>query len=99
MQPFPTVGGAFRVLDAFVHVRMNDGIPEGLQRAARGDDLREHIRAVGVFVDHALDGFHLPADFAQARDERLLLMFRMLVMVLHDRNLSPISGVKPQASD
>src|SRR5262245_8823544 len=46
---------------------------EALERRADGADLRQHVDAVALLLDHALDPAHLALDAMQPVDERLLV--------------------------
>ncbi len=57
----------------------------------RGRDLREHVDAVRVIVDHPLHAAHLPFDPAQPLVDRTLLVF----VTSHGRYYTPV-GYYPQ---
>jgi hypothetical protein len=56
------------VLDVVVE----DPEREALERGRDRGDLRQHVHAIAVFLDHALDPAHLALDAVEALDERLL---------------------------
>src|SRR6266508_2647113 len=58
---------------AVLHVVVEDGHAEALERGVHGGDLREDVDAVTVVLDHALDAAHLALDPVQALGQRLLL--------------------------
>jgi hypothetical protein len=55
------------------HVLVEEPEPDALQRLRHRDDLREHVDAVLVVVDHALEAAHLALDAAQPPAVVLLL--------------------------
>ena len=65
-----------RIGDAMAQVLVEQLDRDRLQRLRHRGDLREHIDAVRVFVDHALHAAHLAFDAAEA-----LLHVRLLVLV------------------
>src|SRR5262249_46627384 len=54
---------------AVVHVVVEDGERERLERGVDRGDLREDVDAVAVVLDHSLDPPHLSFDPMQALDE------------------------------
>src|SRR5579884_1829864 len=62
-----------RVRDAVPDVGVEDAEREALERGRHGSDLREHVDAVAVVLDHLLDPTHLALDPVQALDERALV--------------------------
>ncbi len=80
-QLLPPFGGALRLLDAMVEVRVNQGFRQRLQPAAGGHELREDFRAVTVFIEHPLDAVELAHDFADTDDGSAAFLLGMMVMV------------------
>jgi threonine/homoserine/homoserine lactone efflux protein len=67
------VAGGQRVGHAVGHVVVEDLEREALERRVDGGDLREHVDAVAILLDHPLDAAHLPLDAMQPADERVLV--------------------------
>src|SRR5205809_231966 len=55
---------------------------EALERGRHGGDLREHVDAVAVLLDHPLEPTHLSLDAVQPLDQRVIV-----IAVLHARTL------------
>src|SRR5581483_11290505 len=68
------VPGRERRCHAVVHVLVEDAEGEAVERRRHGGDLREHVDAVAVVLDHPLDPAHLPLDAVQPLDERGLVL-------------------------
>ena len=62
---------------------------DALQRLADCRDLGEHVDAVGVFVDQALQAAHLALDALQAR-QHLLLVVRVSGRFVHEDHSTPL---------
>src|SRR4029079_8950416 len=60
--------------DAVPHVVVEDLQRERLERRVHRRDLREHVDAVTVVLDHALDAAHLALDAMQPVDESGLVL-------------------------
>jgi Domain of unknown function (DUF4173) len=73
-----------RVRDAVADVVVEDLEGEALERGRDGADLRQHVDAVAVILDHALDPAHLAFDPVQPLHQRVLV-----VAVLHQPSLRP----------
>jgi hypothetical protein len=62
-----------------------------VQRRTDGADLGQHVHAVAVILDHALDAAHLSLDLAQPRQERRVVAtvpaFGRRAAVLHAPHL------------
>ncbi len=54
--------GRVRVLDAVLHVGMNQGFRQRLNGLSRGHQLHEYLRTVAVFFQHPLNRVHLADD-------------------------------------
>src|SRR3954453_23022793 len=74
------VAGGQRSRDAVAHVLVQDLEGERLERGVDRRDLRQHVDAVAVLVDHPLDAPHLALDAVEALLQRVLV-----VAVLHQR--------------
>src|SRR5262249_60657771 len=59
------VAGGDRVLDAVRHVVAQDLVLEPAQGGAHGGDLRHHVDAIAVVLDHAGEAAHLALDPAE----------------------------------
>ncbi len=55
-----------------VDVVVEDLEREALERGVHRGDLREHVDAVAIVLEHPLDAAHLALDAVQPADERLL---------------------------
>src|SRR5512134_3301516 len=62
-----------RTRDAVVDVVVEDLEGQALERRVHRGDLREHVDAVAVLLDHPLDPAHLTLDAMQSTDERVLV--------------------------
>lgn len=85
--PFPF---RFRmsVLDAVMHVRMNQFLGKRFQPATRGDDLCENFHAVPIFGKHTLNGVELTRYFPHPDNSRLpLRLWVLMVMFSHARKI------------
>lgn len=76
------IDGRRGVLDAVLHVRVNDLFRKGFDGAAGRHQLHEHIGAVVVFRQHAFDGIELAGDFSQSGSQRLRFLGRMSFMMI-----------------
>ena len=63
-----------RTRDAVVHVVVEDLESEALERRVHRSDLREHVDAVAVVLDHPLDAAHLTLDPVEPANERFLVL-------------------------
>jgi hypothetical protein len=92
-EQFPQLALTFfrisRVLDAFFSVLVNDHLGEGLQRFTHRNNLREHVWAVAILLDHPLDRGDLAGNLAKAKLERPLFVGRMDVRVRWHRPSLP----------
>src|SRR5262245_13429092 len=62
-----------RARDAMVHVVVENPEREALERGVDRRDLREHVDAVPILLDHALDAPDLTLDAMQTADQRVLV--------------------------
>lgn len=53
--------------DAMLHVMGEQFDPQGIQGGAHGGDLAQHVEAIAVAVDHALDALNLTGDAFETR--------------------------------
>src|SRR6187401_969984 len=60
--------------DAVVHVVIEDLEGEALERRVHGSDLREHVDAIAVVLDHPLDAAHLALDPVEPANQRFLVL-------------------------
>src|SRR5262245_7119657 len=67
------VSGSQSSRDAVVHVVVEDPEREALERGVDRRDLREHVDAVPILLDHPFDPAHLTLDPVEPPDERLLV--------------------------
>ena len=69
------------MLNAVMHVSVDDFFREGLDRLAGGDELREDFGAVPVGFEHPLHAIELSHDFSQTRFEGLCIRLRVMMDV------------------
>src|SRR5215204_3328823 len=63
-----------RICDAVRQVVVQQCERDGLQRPRGRGNLRQHVDAIGLVVDHALQPAHLALDLAQPREHRVLVL-------------------------
>ena len=67
------IAGGERAGDTVLHVVVEDPEGEALERGRRGRDLRQHVDAVPVLLDHPLDTADLALDAVEPLDESILV--------------------------
>lgn len=70
---------ALRSVDAVVKMAIDELLRERLDRFTRRHQLSQDLRAIAVFVQHALDRVQLTDDLADSHLESLLFALRVMV--------------------
>ena len=72
LDPLLLAAGAVPADDAVADVLVEHAEGDAVEGGAHRGDLRQHVDAVAVLLDHPRDAAHLPLDARQAREELVL---------------------------
>lgn len=90
LQPLSALRWRVGLLDAMLHVGMNQILRKRLECLSRGDQLHQNFRTVAIRVEHPFDGVQLTDDPAHSELLCVALSERMAVLFHLAHTIAPI---------
>ena len=85
------------MVDAVLHVRVNQLFRQRLDSTTRRNQLHEDFSAIAILDQHLVDGAELSGNFSQAQPKRFLFRLGMFVFFSFSTQINDDDGVESKS--